>query len=345
MARGKMTNEERKEKRRDLATKVSGAEPSWHSITDASDTLQIMRILNWYSREQDQNMSSRWFCKEFPEIDPRVYVSNGGFLVRMVHRGCPMDLVAEGVRKIYDRALEETRQLKTKQPKVADKPVVKIDRRVDDICAEVDYFVDNVLTGKSIEPKIEMAGLNQKQLGEIKEYCNKLHAELYDCYKKEGYDNFSARQSKTITRYLELLISKANALVPQRTERKPRAKKEKPVAQLVARFRFSKDKLYGLGETPEKLHGKSYAMLYDTRSRKLMFVEGLDGGIKINGINLTNYNEQSSFMKTLRKPEKQIPEIGTQSRAQVRKLMEAIKGAEYKIRPRSTETLTILKVW
>lgn len=166
----------------------------------------------------------------------------------------------------------------------------------------------------------------------------------------ECYDRFTKIQIRNMIKFCEQVIADCASYVQvKKVERKPRAKKQKTPAQLVRRFRFLREfpDLKLKSESPEKLVAAQEAWLYNTKNRKLIHVvaDSNAGSLTVNGMAIVGFDERTTVMKTLRKPEEQLKTVFAGGKPATRKAFAEIKSTEAKWNGRSNADLIILKVW
>lgn len=329
----------------------AGTEPSFKGIPvdEIKKDLKItlMRTLSWYSQNSDEKSSLVWLKKAYPK-STFSFAGTVGFLCRMIERGFPADILKPEIEKRLP-TLEE-RGVKAKEAKEAkeDKPkaVPLIDPKVDEVCEQVDYAIDDFLMGKTSSRKIGTALLNTKQLREVAEYIELEKERFTGLNEVEGYENITYRKEKAITAYLGKLLDQIQGQRPV-VQRKPRKVRQKPVEKIVSKFRCTD---FGTFKTvdPAKLHNSSKALVFDTERRVVtLFVAEEGKFLEVKGINIINFDEEKSYGKRIRpnKLNEVLTDLSGASKAQIEKKMSAINAIEKFARKRSSETMCILKVW
>ena len=134
-----------------------------------------------------------------------------------------------------------------------------------------------------------------------------------------------------------------------KTQRKPRAKKQKSPLQLVSKLKYMKEheglKLKSVD--PKKIINSSRVILYNPQKRILFFYESseLSDGLSVKNSKIINFDEKRSSRKTIRDPK--IIMNGGKFTAGLRASASAykdIKSKEYPVTGRINEECIILQV-
>jgi len=96
---------------------------------------------------------------------------------------------------------------------------------------------------------------------------------------------------------------------------------------------------------PSSIVGASQLWVFNTNSRQLGVYNALDrGGFTVSGSSIKNYDEKTSVMKRLRKPEDILPKVLKGGKIVLRKLLPSIKSKESSLTGRINKHVIILKV-
>jgi hypothetical protein len=229
---------------------------------------------------------------------------------------------------------------------------------------EIDYAVDKFIANpESFDPKaFKMAslfrskGVKSAQARYIKGFYEKDCAELKEVLEnkddqlKEGYKKFSKKDIKKLIDFYESINTACEQIAAEaKVLKKPRAKKVKPVEDLVKRvkFKLSDDKLGIASVPPAQLIGASNAIVYNTKTRKIGYYISADSsGLTVKGASIDNFTGKS-MQKTLRKPPEQFKEFkeqNTQKRFETW-FSKNIKTTETALNGRLNSDIIILKVY
>lgn len=325
----------------------TGAEPSWKDtdldFIKANHRLLVIKTLNWYAANSDAKSSLNYFKKYFPKAKP-THTITVGFLCRMVARGYPKDLLWDSIENLAAKLPMEVAEKKQKEVKEISPKLVQIDPIPEAVNEKLDYYIDDILMKRSINPSFSVSGFNKVQLENVKKFATKQLAEFDGCSEKEEY-GLSKRQENAIVSMIRKLLLQIQTESPAEKPRKTRTPKAIPIERIVKGF-MSSD--FGSHKTvqPAKLHNSSIAVLFDSAIRRVSVFVAEEGKLlSIKGRSVINFDESKSFSKILRKPEEQLSIITGAAKTNIVRKMNEIKAASGLPKHRSNETTTILKVW
>jgi hypothetical protein len=165
---------------------------------------------------------------------------------------------------------------------------------------------------------------------------------------KEGYSHLSKAQLKKITAFYNEILSACDMLAQEaKVNRAPRAKKAKPVEKIIAKLKYQKsnEPLKLVSINPADIVGAQELWVYNIKSRKLgKYVAKEFAELSVKGTSITNFDENKSVQKTLRKPEEQLKEFKAAGKVQLRKFLDDIKAVDIKLNGRVNEEIILLKV-
>jgi len=224
------------------------------------------------------------------------------------------------------------------------------------------FSIMNTLRNEGCPPQtVDMIATPYKnQLSEISELMNlptpaaikKLSEHEQDMIEqlKEGYAHLGKLQIRALHKFLEKAVADCASYVQvKKVERKPRAVKQKTPAQLVRKFKHLKEfpDLKLTGVSVEKLVNGTEAWLYNTKTRKLIYLIAdemiKDYTVKSNSV--VGFDPNKSVMKTLRKPAEQLKALMSGGKPANRKFFQDIKATEVKYNGRGNEHVVLLKAW
>lgn len=203
----------------------------------------------------------------------------------------PTAKVAERV-SVQDRILEQARLMAGLVEEELDAFMVK---------QKSDFSMTDFLATNEISTAVA------KRIGEM---YKSLAKELQDAVSGkdeqlvEGYSNFSKaglkRYSTLVQSIVDACHQKAVSVV-----RKPRARKPKPPAKIVAKLKYMKEypELKLKSVDPTKIVGASELWVYNPEKRKLAVFRAQFTELTVKGTSIVNFDVQTSEMKTIRDPE------------------------------------------
>ena len=167
---------------------------------------------------------------------------------------------------------------------------------------------------------------------------------------EEGYSHFGKLQIRALQKFLERAVADCASYVQvKKADRQPRPTKQKTPAQITRKFKYLRkfEELDLTSVSPEKMVNGTEAWLYNTKTRKLIYVIA-DEVIKTYSIksnSVIGFDPNKSVQKTLRKPAEQIKELMKGGKPNNRKQFANIKATEIKYNGRGNEHVVILKAW
>ena len=342
--------------KQDIETMYLGDEPSFDKDSDFS----LITALNWYSyagtpKESKkytlQYLKDRKYDKDVLErvssLDEERF-QNIGFVCRIISRG---GVLGRAERKSFQDKLEllteddgnavdvvETEEVieqKNKndiQKRIADK--------TSEFCGEVLNIIDICVASndwdfnlyvwllgagvKTVHTK-KIISILQKELDEMLRV-----QEGKDKILVEAYSNFSKTRMKSYIKMLGNFIEDCRRIVPtKKTISKPKAVN---LDKVVSKLSFKKEDIeYKLKSIqPKSVLGASELWVFNTKTRKLgRYIAKDADGLGIKGSKITNYNEETSTQKILRKPDEILGRLHKGGKLVMRKLMNEITSTEY----------------
>ena len=187
----------------------------------------------------------------------------------------------------------------------------------------------------------------------IKDYYQRQYNEYLELQEgkceqlKEAYRHLSKAQVKKIVTFYQEILSACDMLMQEaKVNRKPRAKKSKPVEKIVEKLKYLKqdDKLKLVSISPADIVGAKELWIFNIKTRKLgKYVTSEFGELGVKGTSITGFDENRSVQKTLRKPEEQLKEFKAAGKVALRKFLEDIKAVDIKLNGRINEDTILLK--
>ncbi len=165
---------------------------------------------------------------------------------------------------------------------------------------------------------------------------------------KEGYSHLTKPQVKKIIAFYHEILSACDMLMQEaKVNRKPRAKKSKPVEKIVEKIKYCKgnEPLKLVSISPADIVGSKELWVFNIKTRKLgKYVASEFAELSVKGTSVTGFDEAKSVQKTLRKPEEQLKEFKAAGKVALRKFLEDIKAVDIKLNGRINEDTILLKI-
>ena len=186
---------------------------------------------------------------------------------------------------------------------------------------------------------------SKKEIAKMSEFDQDMVVQL-----AEGYSNLGKLQIRALQKFLEKAVADCASYVQvKKADRAPRPTKQKTPAQLVRKFKYLRkfDDLDLTSLSPEKMVNGTEAWLYNTKTRKLIYViaDEVIQTYSIKSNSVIGFDPNKSVQKTLRKPAEQIKELMNGGKPNNRKQFASIKSTEIKYNGRGNEHVVILKAW
>jgi hypothetical protein len=359
MVRGKFTDE-----------KYMGSEPD---LRGEPTQVEIVHAYNWYNYFYSSDEAREFAIAYLREIkyDKKVIKNVArsnlpntvGWNCRILTLGgnLPEDIKERMFKTI--NAIKAEQETDQTPEKVEAKPVVvDIQKRIADkageMIGEIEGEIDTfILEGKnSFDMK---SWLMQKEIKgpiaqRIADFYRPLYSELFDAYNnkdeqlKEGYSHFKKPRLKAYMEFVRDIVGACEARQEAvKAIRKPRKKKAKTPQQLVSKLKFKdKDDTYKLTSVkPEGIVASNQLWLFNTKNRNLLVYNAMGpAGLNIKGSSITGYDEKTSIIKTLRKPENHLPNVVDGGKIVLKKVMENIKGKSKPVNGRMNADMIILRI-
>lgn len=195
----------------------------------------------------------------------------------------------------------------------------------------------------------------QGQLGKIEKVYADRRVELElaqsrtDDQLTEAYKHMKAADFKRTYAWMDSLqeaIEQYRGV--KKATKKARVKKSPSKEKLVSKVKYCKDfaELKLVSVNPVDILGATELWVYNTKTRKLgKYVPApYQTELGVKGTSITNFDENKSVCKTLRKPDAQLKEFMKSNKVQLRKFLDGVKATETKLNGRLNEDVVLLRV-
>lgn len=225
---------------------------------------------------------------------------------------------------------EEVKQVISIQERVANRAndlIAGIEEQIDIFYRDGTQFkASDWLSQQDVKPAIAQR---------IADYYKPLYSELFDALSgkepelREAYSHYTKPKLKAYVEFIKSIVSAAETrAVVVKAARKPRKKKEKPVSVIVGKLKYKeKDETYSLQSArATDIPGCSQLWVFNTKYRTLAVYNAIGpAGLSVKGSTLTGWDEKTSVVKTLRKPNEQLKKLLDGGKVVLRKFMDEIK--------------------
>ena len=236
----------------------------------------------------------------------------------------------EGTEEEVGAKKEEVKQVISIQERVANRAndlIAGIEEQIDLFYREGTQFkASDWLSQHDVKPAIAQR---------IADYYKPLYSELFDALSgkvpelREAYSHYTKPKLKAYVEFIKSIVSAAETrAVVVKAARKPRKKKEKPVSVIVGKLKYKeKDETYSLQSArATDIPGCSQLWVFNTKYRTLAVYNAIGpAGLGVKGSTLTGWDEKTSAIKTLRKPNEQLKKLLDGGKVVLRKFMDEIK--------------------
>lgn len=344
--------------RKKVQVDEGGPEPKWESKLPCK-TIDITIALNWYGTYRTENDAAKY-------LDVPVTIAKGFLSTAWLHRmvskqGYVLDKQYSVGYKTRMNSVKNAKKLSTTIKKQT--PVVSIQDRViaktNEYIGEMEGLVDDF----GIHGKVKDMNAYQWMLdNEVKAvHANKIAQhfreeamEVYNALKgtdkelKEAYEGVGERRMMNMLKCFAAIIKDAETLAQNASKtRKPRKRKpvsfEKRVSKLNYMNKYDALKIQSVD--PVGIVGAASVWVYNVKTRKLGFYVSTDSsGLSVKGSTLENFSANGSFSKTLRKPERVLPDVIGGGKIALRNVMDNIAAKPAKLTGRINKDTVILRI-
>lgn len=230
-------------------------------------------------------------------------------------------------------------------------PVDKSSMHIAEVNGAIDAWVTDGTTF-SMKDYVASKNLSGPVAKSVGAFFNRLVAELAeavegkDAQLKEAYAYLGKVKLRKFHAFVEQIIMDCQQqVVSAKTQRKPRARKEKPAAVLVSKLKYMKEHVESKlkSDDPKSIVGASQVWLYDVDRRKLSCYNAVKGQtLTVKGTAIMNWDVASSSAKTLRKPELVINNLAKRT---INSSYEAVKTKAQAVNGRTNDNTVILKAF
>lgn len=366
--------EKKKIKSSTIDEMMGGSEPNWNSDPKP---LSFIRGINWYSNQKDYKDSKTYTIQYLKEqkydksviskinsLDEDLF-KNLGYICRMKARGCPLEL--NHIVWIEDR-INELKEHSGLIP-ISNSPVIsqiqkpntiqdRIFTQSTDYINEIEGYVDLAIQKRKFEFKpydyfISVAAKNvhakqiinhyKPMLDDIQQAISGSDSDLV-----EAYSFYKKTELKKIHEFIKLIIDDATKIASNsKIVRKQKVKKPIPADKKVAKLIYKKEDVSfkAVSIKPTDILGCQQLWVFNTKNKKLgVYYAKDESGLSVKGSSLENFNDTTSIMKTVRKPDIVIPEISKGTKSSLKKVMTQINAVENKLTGRLNSDTLLLKV-
>lgn len=341
-----------------------GEEPIENVKIDLENDPRFIAALRWYDYYYDAEAVKSWLVDYLTTAKrdkklislirslPAWKISKtNGKIARLLQRG--WTLPADVMVRFEERLNQLDNSQVVESPVI---PVVKInlqDRvkaRAIEMIELVDYHIDCLMIDNGYEFSLYNL-LKAEKVSPVA--CNMMQEKIEACLAdldKEGYENFSKFKMRKFKAFYNAMLADIESYRMNKKATKVtkvRKQREKPVEKIVANAKYMKEfaplKLVSI--SPQSVVKAQTLWVYNTKYRQLAVYNAADDqGLGIKGTTITNFNETTSIVKRLRKPDVTTQDVLTAGKVALRTLMDKIKSTPSVAKGRLNADTILLRV-
>lgn len=344
--------------------KMTGAEPDSDLVIEDSSDSRYSQALSWYNYYFDAEDAKKWLIEymisnhydkmlvKAVQSAPKGYPSpTAGFISRLLMRN--WTLPEHSIEFMNIRIEECKKYLKTESSK---KPTATVDRgfqKTMDIYGKIDDAIDEFSSDNSYQFSLYSLLSSETLSPYTKEYLRKKITSLYEEVKNkmEGFEHLKGVKQKAWVNFYKSMLDDLDRLESNkkivRAARKPRKVKQKPAIKLVEKMKYleKSDEMKVVSINPADIIKAQSLWVFNVKTRQLsVYWASTEEGLSVKGTTITNFNEETSMQKRLRKPEEQLKSVLSTSKLQLKKLMATIKTVDTKPSGRINADTILLRV-
>lgn len=354
--------------------KYLGVEPD---LRGEVSNAEIINAYNWYNYFYDADQAKSWvieYLKEFHKtekeliknanrINPNICRTSGwNCRILLLAGNLPNELQERNIARIRTLAAGAGRNAEAEEAAQEEvKQVISIQERVtnraNELIGEIEENIDNYYRDESAFKVAEWLSNREVKpmiAQKIADYYKPLYAEIFDALNgkdeqlKEGYASWKKPKLKAYLEFIKSIVAAAETRATiVKSARKPRKKKEKPASVVVAKLKFKEkdDELKITSIDPKQIIGANQLWVFNTKYRTMAVYNAMGPvGLNVKGSSLIGFDEKTSIVKKLRKPEEQIKILMAGGKIILRKYMDDIKCKSKEATGRINNETVLLRI-
>jgi hypothetical protein len=254
------------------------------------------------------------------------------------------------------------------------KKVISIQERmkmqIEHLCADWEYkldcFVEGTVTLKDFDPYKSMLTyqpeIKAAHATLIKQDFEPAYQEALEVQEwsdpdiKEGYGHFTPKMRKEFVQFFEKINTACDTIIEtkktSRKARKPRARSKESIVKKL-KFQTNCPELGIASIHPTDVVHANEIWVYNTKTRKLGVYHAINkdprgmgrDGLMVKGTTIQDFDEDSSFQKTLRKPKEQIKNWTGSAKTKFAKAFDELTTTGIKMNGRINDNTVILQAF
>jgi hypothetical protein len=334
-----MNTAKRKARADAIISAMKGDEPT---VTIDNYTVDLNKALSWYTEHSDDKKRRKYAIEYYAKLGKKneVLAINKAtdFEIRQVAIICRLLSRQQHITDTHlswlDKNVKEL-MYKYKVVKTAKKPtavVISIQDRIEETAkkyaAEIDCELDLFVINKSSEFNAKnfllansISAPVAKRIGEFYvSTLNEINEVIAgdDEQLVEGYSNFTKRELKKYSQFVESIIQDCQQQVQTaKASRAPRKRKPVSPVKVVAKMKYMKEftELNLKSCRPEHILAASELWVYNTKYRRIQVYKAELDVLGVKGTTIIGFSLKDSMSYTLRKPEEFFKSASISKRA------------------------------
>lgn len=290
----------------------------------------------WLEYLKKQGDSNYNICKSIPEGK---MITTVGWIAKMKLLGCT---IPESSENFYAREQQNLINL-AKTIKEEKKAVINTNEYVKykleniPIVAEIDNHIDNYINSYckgdiNLPSLFTTLNVNQTHMRYVESYYQPFLDELKlipkDKEIRDSYSYLSKSEQNRLIKFIEGIIKETQKTLNNvKRQRKARVPKKPTNERLLRNLKYltHSQELNISSIVPDKIIDCNTIWAYNTKTRTLFYLIAKDGQkLSVSGTTITNFDENKSFSKKVRKPEEVIHKIPQGGRKAVFKIFDGL---------------------
>lgn len=298
------------------------------------------RAADFYFQHEVENkqiveLVKSWIRAEFPKKIATSILKQPDWKLTFPHWACiiytndssRMDYLRNRIAQLAE---EEVKVVKSPNKNTTQKD--KVDP-VKEWIGELEEVVDRQDDKFDFYQFARIKNMNKTQIEKITQYYKREYEELLEAKKgksedlKEAWGYLKRKGLTNRIAFFERLLAELDKYINnKKVIRRPRKPKVKSAAQLVKNIQYLKEsnELKVVSISPETIVDMKQLWVYNVKYKKLTCYNSLEGGFKMKGTTLQNFDMETSMCKTLRKPQEQLGELLKSGKVKLRTFMDKL---------------------
>ena len=303
--------------------KYLGTEP-----TTVESPLEYLQALNWYNHFYDVSKAKKWlqeYCgnNDLSLKDAREINMTMCSIARMLNRG--LDIDKSHIEYLHSKVDDKI----TSPARKTD--VLPVGCHFSFPLDDFEEVLDDFYRGnyKYFDPGVYRMLVEKKARPIDGKTVADYYRELLLDLDMTGYEYLGKRKLSAYRKFIQKMVDDANTYSSnQRKPRKPRQKKIKSAAALVAKLKYKllDNDLRVTSIAPEKIVGAELVYVYDTKYRQLTKLVSEDcTSMTVRGTTIVSIDFKKSESKILRKPDEFLQKFMTSGKLAKRRAFDGLK--------------------